>query len=96
MHNNGVVYSKGRNVYMVRLSVMNLNMTGGFSAELWVKGDHWRDAKRYVEQMDPYRIWPNYPRLLQECGQEAGIVAITDKSRKECFYTAPERGSFYW
>jgi hypothetical protein len=93
MHNNGVTYSKGRNVYKVTLSVMNTEQTGGFCATLNVRGDSWRDAKRYVQQMDPDRIWPNYKRLLTECGQEPGITCIKDAKHE--YYTAPERGGWY-
>lgn len=91
---NELVYSKGRNVYFVRLSVMNNEGNGGWCQTLQVRADNWRGAKNYVEQMDPFRIWKDYGLILRECGCEPKIVKISDKNGK-CFYKAPEPGNMW-
>lgn len=75
------VYGRGSNEYKVVLGRANLEYTGGFEQTFRVRANNWREAKQYVEGMDPFRIWKDYPRVLEECGGEPFVRRVFDRNR---------------
>lgn len=83
-------YGRGRNEYFVVFGRMYLTMNGGFEQTFRVRANNWREAKRYVENLDPFRIWKDYPKLLTECGGDPFVRRVFDRNRKY-FET-----TYYW
>lgn len=84
------VYGRGPNEYKVVLGCANLEYTGGYEQTFRVRANNWREAKRYVENLDPFRIWKDYPKLLTECGGDPFVRRVFDRNRKY-FET-----TYYW
>lgn len=76
-----VIHSRGKNVYKVRIEASNKEYTGGYSRTLQVRGDNWGQAKRYVEDMDPHRLWVDYGAVLRECGYSPRVCEVWDRNK---------------
>lgn len=80
---NTLVYGRGPFEFGVTIGAMDAQGYGhgGYAQTLRVKADNWRAAKRYVERMDPFRIWVDYPALLARCKGEPYVSKVFDRKR---------------
>jgi hypothetical protein len=86
MKPSALIYGRGDREYLVTLGATC--EYGGYKQVLRVRANHWAEAKRYVENLDPFRVWKDYPALLEECGGPPGVYSVVDrKTRATLFCT---------